>query len=284
MFKIINWNVNSAKARLDHLKLMISNENPDVILLQEIKSTNETFPIMEFEELGYNCAINGQKSYNGVAIISKHPIEDVIMKFSDSSNTLEHDASYGIERNEARYAECVISYNNKAVRVASIYVPNGSANGEEAKLGNLSLTETERFKYKMAFLSDLKNHMHGCLKYDEIAVFAGDYNVAPSDLDVYSVKNWTGQVCFLPEEKSKFREILETGYCDAMRDLHPSDQLFTWYDYRRGMFAYGKGIRIDHFLCSPQAIKVVQTTTVLNYYRGLEKPSDHVPIEIVLEI
>lgn len=271
MFKIITWNVNSVRTRIEQLKHLLENEKPSVLLLQEIKCETGSFPLQELEECGYNFAIFGQKSYNGVAILSKEPIEDVKTGIPEFTCP------------EARYIEAITYHKGKVVKVASVYVPNGNPNGEEAK-NNIKAILSKRFQYKLDFLNSLKSHLKHEISKHEHFIIGGDINIAPTNLDVYSVKNWEGKVCFLPEEKAKFQSILNLGYADAMRVLAKDMQIFSWYDYRTKGFDTGKGLRIDHLLTSPLSTDCLKNYKVLEYYRGLEKPSDHVPMQITLEI
>lgn len=271
MFKVISWNVNSVRSRLDHLKELLQKERPHAVLLQEIKCENEQFPLSEIQDLGYNCAIFGQKSYNGVAILSLDAIEDVQCGLT------------GFDDKEARYIKALTYFKGKALKVASVYVPNGNPNGEEAK-NNIKAINSLRFKYKLDFLESLKLDLKNELIAGEHFIVGGDINVAPENLDVYNVKNWEGKVCFLPEEKAKFRSILNLGYSDGIRSLAGSAQIFSWYDYRTKGFDTGKGLRIDHFFTSPISTDCLKGYKILDYYRGKEKASDHVPIEISLEI
>jgi exodeoxyribonuclease-3 len=271
VFKIITWNVNSVNSRLSHLILLLKQEKPNIVLLQETKCENYKFPIMEIEELGYNIAIFGQKSYNGVAILSLSPIEDVQFGLN------------GFEDSEARYIKALTYLGKTAVYVASVYVPNGNSNGEDAKNGVKSI-HSERFKYKLEFLEAIKKEAMLEIKRSENFIFGGDINVSPEEIDVYSVKNWEGKVSFLPEERAKIRAIRNTGMTDAMRLLAGNLQIFSWYDYRTRGFDTGKGLRIDHIYTSPSMTDALKEFKVLEYYRGLEKPSDHVPMEISLSI
>ncbi len=265
MFKIITWNVNSIRSRLEHLLLLLREERPDIVLLQEIKCELAMFPTMELEEMGYNLAIYGQKSYNGVAILSKEPIEDVVFGLE------------GFEDSEARYIEGLTYLGGRAVKVASVYVPNGNPNGEEAKAGVKPVLSV-RFKYKLEFLDALKNRVKSQVK--EEFIFGGDMNVSPEEIDVYSVKNWEGKVSFLPEERAKIKGLINLGFADAMRVLARDLQIFSWYDYRTRGFDTGKGLRIDHIFTSPLITDRLSGFKVLDFYRGLEKPSDHVPMQI----
>lgn len=267
MVKIITWNVNSIKARMNHLLLLLKNESPDVVLLQEIKCENSAFPLLEIQDAGYNVCFCGQKSYNGVAIISKNPFEEVATKIPN------------FEDAEARYIEAITYYKNTPIRVASVYVPNGQPTGDEAKT-NIKAVNSKRFKYKLDFLEALKQHMTSYIYNTEYFIVGGDINVAPFDIDVYSVKNWEGKVCFLPQEKALVRGIINAGFSDCVRLLAPDNQMFSWYDYRTGGFATGKGLRIDHIFSSPGFTDKLKGYKILDYYRGLEKPSDHVPVEV----
>lgn len=244
--KIVSWNVNSVKARLEHLVKYLRDTAPDVILLQELKCQDEAFPYMEIEELGYNIAIYGQKSYNGVAILSKHRIEDVYKELDVS---------------ESRYIEAVTN----GVRVASVYVPNGQEIG------------ADKFKYKMSFFKNLHKHLQTLLQYDEKVVIGGDYNVAPCDIDVYDPIALRNSLCFHPEEQHWFRTIENTGYVDSFRAIHPDKQVFSWWDYRAGAYHGNKGYRIDHIFLSPEAADVLQDAGIDATPRGWDKPSDHAP-------
>jgi exodeoxyribonuclease-3 len=257
--------------RLDQLILLLRNEKPNVVLLQEIKCEEHTFPFAELEEEGYNIAIFGQKSYNGVAILSKEPLEEVKKGFSH------------FETHESRYIECITYFKGTALKVASVYIPNGNPNGEEAKQ-NVKAIHSKRFEYKLDFIKAFRETLREELKNNEHFIVGGDINVAPADIDVYSVKNWEGKVCFLPEEKAEFRAILNLGYSDAIRSLAPNTQMFSWYDYRTKGFDTGKGLRIDHLLTSPKSTDALHGFKVLDYYRGLPKASDHVPMQIELKL
>ena len=287
--KIATFNVNSVKARLNNVIKWLKESQCDVILLQEIKCEESAFPQEQFFDLGYNCAVFGQKTYNGVAILSKFPIEDVVktlpgfdkdigIKAKTKDIGLFDDEAPG---QQARYIEAVICVKNTAVRVASIYMPNGGGGLEDGE----KLEESEKFLYKMNFFDALKNHMQDSLKNNEIAVFGGDYNVANHDIDVYDPKNLEGTVCFNHEEKKRFRSILNLGYTDSFRALNPSDQHFSWWDYRSGAWQHNKGMRIDYLLTSPLASdKLISCRIVDKGVRDQEKASDHCPVMLELDI
>lgn len=254
--KIATWNVNSIKARLPAVTAWLQKANPDVVLLQEIKSTAQTFPYGALSHLGYNIEVVGQKTYNGVAILSKRPIEDVVCQLPGD----EHDA-------QARYIEAVIG----DVRVASVYVPNGQEVG------------SEKFTYKLAFLQRLHTHLQHLLTYEEAFVIGGDYNVALNDADVYDPQARRGKLLFSLPERAGLRQILNLGLTDATRALHPADQpsgqeLYSWWDYRAGSWQNNTGMRIDYLLLSPQAADRLEASDVDKAVRGRPKASDHAPV------
>lgn len=259
--KIATWNVNSVKARLPHVTEWLRTAAPDVVLLQELKCLTEAFPFEPFEDLGYNCAVHGQKTYNGVAILSKFPLEDVVHGLP----TLPEDP-------QARYLEAVTNQ----VRVASLYVPNGQEVG------------SEKYAYKMTFFKALQAHATKLLTLDESLVLGGDYNVAPFPEDMHDPKlSGTDRIlCSLPEQ-NHLRALLNRGYQDALRLMHPrssktGSSLFSWWDYRAGSFDRNKGYRIDHLLLSPQAADRLQEGGVATEPRTWSRPSDHAPVWIQL--
>lgn len=269
--KISTFNVNSIKARLPNLLAWLKQSSPDIVLLQELKCLESDFPFEAILDAGYNAAVFGQKTYNGVAILSKYKIEDVV-------KSLPNFSGYG--EDQARYIEAVISLPNKqAMRVASIYVPNG---GGEI-LPNQKLEETEKFRYKLAFFEALQAHFKQLLTYDEVAVFGGDYNVALDDIDAHDPKNLHNTVCFHDLEKQQFRKLLGLGLVDAYRSFYPQNQAFTWWDYRGSSWKFNKGLRIDYLLLSPQAADKISTALIEdNGVRDLEKASDHCPMMVVI--
>lgn len=253
--KIATWNVNSVRSRKELLLKWLAQDKPDVVLLQELKCTNDLFPAAEIEDLGYNLALHGQKSFNGVAVLSLFPI--------DEFNTSFHGNPIP---DEARYIEAVISIPGKAIRVASVYVPNGG--GEDGS----------RYQIKLEFLDALRVHMKSLLKLDELIFIGGDFNVAPEPLDVYSPEAWSDSVLFTLEVRARLRAILNLGYNDAFRALHPKTQLFTWWDYRGASWYHNHGLRIDHILTSPEAYDLLKSVKIEADLRGAANPSDHVPV------
>lgn len=260
-FSIATWNVNSIKARMPHVLGWLNETAPDVALLQETKTTNDTFPAMEIEDLGYNIAIHGQKSYNGVAILSKYPINDIITALPGDEN----DA-------QARYIEGVIALQGVAIRVASIYVPNGQS------------PESEKFTYKLRFLERLQAHAATLLHYNEMLVLGGDYNVAPYPEDIFDPIKMDGTTCYHENERTRFRPLLYGGLYDAFRLKYPDTlKAFSFWDYRGNAYAQNAGYRIDHLLLSPQAADKLQSCEIQHMLREKEKASDHAPVFATFE-
>jgi len=256
MTKIVSWNVNSVKARLETVLDWVKENQPDILLLQETKTQNESFPKEPLEDLGYNIALSGQKTYNGVAILAKRPIEDVQCGLPGDSEDLA-----------ARYIEAVVG----DIRVASVYVPNG---------GDL---QSDKFQYKMRFLDRLHAHAKNLLGYGEKLVLGGDFNVAPQDIDVHDPDQWRGHLLCSDGERDKIFALFHTGLSDATRLLHPTAEgLYSWWDYRAGSWQKNNGLRIDLFLISPQAADGLQSAGVDRDVRGLPKASDHAPIWCVI--
>ncbi|SLN77245.1 exodeoxyribonuclease III [Oceanibacterium hippocampi] len=248
--KIATWNVNSVKARLELLLDYLREEAPDVVCLQELKCQDAGFPALEIEDQGYNIAVHGQKSYNGVAILSKRPIEDVTRGLPGDDND-----------EQARYIEAVID----GVRVASIYLPNGNP------------VDSPKFPYKLAWLGRLEAHVQTLLAYEEPFVLAGDYNVIPQDIDCYDPELWAKDALGRPETRAAFRRILNLGLTEAFRTLHKRHD-YTFWDYQRGAWERDNGLRIDHLLLSPQATDRLLACEIDKRPRAKPRPSDHTPI------
>jgi exodeoxyribonuclease-3 len=258
--KIASFNVNSLKARMANFKEWMKEADPDVVCLQETKCTDDTFPRGEIEDLGYNLAIHGQKTYNGVAILSKHRIEDVTMGLPEGDGD-----------DHARYIEAVIPVGETVLRVASIYLPNGNPIG------------TDKFTYKLAWMDRLARHAKNLLDYEEPLVLAGDYNVIPMPEDVYDPKAWKDDALYQPESRAKLRTLLNLGLTDAFRACHNEPHRYTFWDHRTMGWQNGKGIRIDHLLLSPQAADRLKACDIDEAPRGRDKPSDHTPIWVDLD-
>lgn len=252
---IATWNVNSVKARLNNVTEWLREAAPDIVCLQEIKAVDENFPREEIESLGYNVETHGQKSYNGVALLSKFPIEETMCGLP------------GDEADEqARYIECVISADSGPVRVASIYLPNGNP------------APGPKYDYKLAWMTRLKTHAETLLAYEEPLVLAGDYNVIPRDADVHDAAAWEGDALTLPASRDAFRAILWLGFTSAFEQLDGRAHQYTFWDYQAGAWQKDNGIRIDHLLCSPQAADKLSGIEIHKATRGKTKASDHVPV------
>lgn len=258
---IATWNVNSVKQRLDHLLGFLSGSAPDVVCLQEIKCVDEAFPAAEIEALGYNVAVHGQKGFNGVAILSKLPLEDVTPRLPGDNDDVQ-----------SRYLEAVVSTRTGAVRVASIYLPNGNP------------ATTEKYPYKLAWMERLTRHATALLAHEEPLVLAGDYNVIPDARDVYEPTAWMEDALYRPETRTAFRTLLAAGFTDALRACDDRAGLYTFWDYQAGAWQRNKGIRIDHLLLSPQAADRLTAVEIHKSTRALEKPSDHVPVSVTLDL
>jgi len=252
--KIAAWNVNSIMARLPTALKVFGEVNADIWCLQEIKCEDARFPRFEIEAMGYNVETFGQKSYNGVAILSKHRIEE----FTRGLPGFEHD--------HARYIEAVIAAPGGPVRVASIYAPNGNPIG------------SDKFGFKLAFMEALQAHLRQLLKQEERFIIAGDYNVIPRDVDCHDPRVWTGDALFQPEVRASYRALLNLGLSDAYIQADGAAHKYTFWDYQAGAWQKDHGIRIDHMLLSPQAADRLESVEIFKAARAMDKASDHVPI------
>ena len=257
MLRIATWNVNSIRQRIDHLCRWLDELKPDVVLLQEIKSTEETFPWEAIEEKGFHVEISGQKTFNGVAVLSKFPIHVEL-------NSLPGD----MNDEQARYLEAVTG----GVRVASIYLPNGTP-----------VDDPTKYKYKLNWMERLYQRVEKLLQTEEAFVLGGDYNVIPTDADVYAPDEWRKDALFKLETRRAFRKILYLGLTDAFRAHNYAEGQYTYWDYRGGAWNRDLGLRIDHLLLSPQAADRLIECDIDKTPRGWEKASDHTPIWCSLE-
>jgi exodeoxyribonuclease-3 len=258
--RIATWNVNSVNARLETVLRWFEEAQPDVACLQEIKCVDEKFPAEAFERLGYNLAIHGQKTYNGVAILSKQPLEDVRRGLPEGDGD-----------DHARYIEALVS-GPQPVRVASIYLPNGNP------------VASEKFAYKLAWMDRLHRHAQSLLAFEEPLALLGDYNVIPEPRDAEFPANWTGDALFQPESRAAFRALKWLGFSEAYLQADGAPGAYTFWDYQAGAWQRNNGIRIDHALLSPQAADKLRGVTIHRDVRGWEKPSDHVPLVIELDV
>jgi exodeoxyribonuclease-3 len=253
--KIASWNVNSIRARLDHVTAWLKARQPDVLLLQELKGTE--FPAAVFEDLGYQSVAVTQKTYNGVAILSRHPIQTI-------NTTLAGDQA----DSHARYLETTI----QGIRVVNIYLPNGNPIG------------TDKFAYKLAWMDRLTQQMTAWQTQNVPALVGGDFNVIPEDIDCHKPSAWIRDALFQPESRERYRALLALGYTDAFRSLHPdATGQFTFWDFFRQSFEHNRGIRIDHFLLSTKLADRLVSCEIDTGPRAQPKPSDHTPILVELQ-
>ena len=258
--QIATWNVNSIKARLHAVTKWLETAKPDVACLQEIKTVDDAFPLMEIEALGYNVAVHGQKSYNGVAILSKRPFEEVTPRLPGEDTD-----------EQARYLEAVIMGDKGPFRVASIYLPNGNPVIQDGAF-------TEKYQYKLRWLERLKTHAQGLLVNEEPLILGGDYNVIPEAKDVHDPAAWSGDALYRPETHAAFRSLLNIGLTEAFEQMDGRAEQYTFWDYQRQAWPRNHGIRIDHLLLSPQAADRITALRIDRDVRDGVKPSDHVPV------
>jgi exodeoxyribonuclease-3 len=258
--RIATWNVNSINQRIDNLVAWLKARAPDVVCLQEIKCQEAGFPREPLEALGYNLAILGQKTFNGVAILSKHPLEDI------STGLPGDDADV-----QARFITATIPAGRSAVRVACLYLPNGNP------------PDTEKYPYKLKWMDRLLDFTREHLRHEEPLVLAGDYNVIPTAADVHNPELWLTDALFLPRTRAKFRELVNLGMTDALRAVSDDHGLYTFWDYQAGAWQKNNGIRIDHLMLSPQAADRLTGAGIDKHVRAWERPSDHVPVWIDLD-
>ncbi len=259
--KIASWNVNSIKIRAQAVADWLETSSTDVICLQELKTTEEKVPLDLFEAQGFHAAIHGQKAYNGVAILSKFPLEDVTIGLPGDD-----------EDTQARYLEAVISTDSGAIRLASLYLPNGNP------------APGPKYDYKLAWMTRLEAHTRSLLALEEPLVLAGDYNVIPAPEDVHDPVAWAEDALFRPETRAAYQRIRWLGLTDAFRACHGEPDRYSFWDYQGGAWPKNHGIRIDHLLLSPQAADRLVTADIDPIPRGHDQPSDHVPIWCELDV
>ena len=253
--RIASWNVNSAKARQDHILDYLKAGSADVLLIQETKTQDVNFPVALYQDAGWNVVFHGQKSYNGVAIAARQPLTDVM-------SGLPGDA----EDEQARYMEATID----GVRVATIYLPNGNP------------APGPKFDYKLAWMERLNKRAEELLRDEIPVVLAGDFNVIPQDIDCYDPPGWEGDALTRAESRAAFNRLSLLGYTDALRACHPGQVLYSYWDYQAGAWQKDNGVRIDHLMLSPEAADRLVAAEVDKGPRGLEKPSDHTPVWVDL--
>jgi len=258
--KIASWNVNSVKVRLPHLLSFLEDAKPDILCLQETKCLADEFPRLEIAALGYRVETLGQRAYNGVALVSREPARDIVFGLP------------GFADEQARYVEASFGTagDGGEVRIASAYVPNGNPTGPD-HLG-------DKFTYKLAWMERLIPHVEDLLRREIPFVVAGDYNVCPTDEDVYDPVAWRDDALCRIETRSRFRALLHLGLTDTYRAFHREPNRYTFWDYQAGRWNRDEGLRIDHLLLSPQAVDRVAACEIDKSPRGKERASDHTPI------
>jgi exodeoxyribonuclease-3 len=260
--KIATWNINGVRARVDGALAWVKDAQPDVLCLQEIKAEDAAFPSEPFEELGYNLAVHGQKGFNGVAILSKLPLEDVSRGLPGGDDSDTH----------SRFIETVVSVAGGVIRIVSLYLPNGNPTG------------TDKFDYKLAWMARLEMYAKARLLEEEAFVLAGDFNVIPEPIDARYPDNWKSDALFQPETRAAYRRILNLGLTDAFRACEAGDGHYTFWDYQAGSWHNNPGIPSPPLLLSPLATDRLSNAMIDKRTRGWEKPSDHVPVIIELDV
>ena len=259
--KIATFNINGIKARIEALPEWLSEARPDVALLQEIKSVDEAFPREIFEEMGYAVETHGQKSFNGVAILSRLPLEDI-------ERGLPGDET----DDQARYIEATVVGERDALRLCGLYLPNGNP------------APGPKFDYKLAWMERLRTRANDLLAQEIPFVMAGDYNIIPQAEDAAQPDSWREDALFRLESRGAFRRLMNLGLTDAFRSRHPEPGHYSFWDYQAGAWNRNNGIRIDHLLLSPRAADMLTDAGIGKEIRGREKPSDHVPVWIEIDV
>lgn len=248
--KIATWNVNSMNVRLPHVLEWLQNHEPDVLVLQEIKQLTEKFPAEALREIGYHSVASGQKTYNGVAVISKEPANDPVTDFPD------------LEDPQRRILATTIG----DTRVIDLYVPNGSEVG------------SEKYEYKLGWLASLHKFLEAELEQHENLVVLGDFNIAPADADVYDPEKWGDAILCSPQERAALEKLIDLGLTDVFRKFEQAESTFSWWDYRAAGFRRNAGLRIDLILTSDNMTKRCTASYVDREPRAWERPSDHAPV------
>ncbi|PAY06273.1 exodeoxyribonuclease III [Bradyrhizobium sp. UFLA03-84] len=255
--KIATFNINNVNRRLPNLLRWLKSAKPDVVSLQELKASDAEFPQAAIEQAGYGAVWQGQKTWNGVAILARKA-EPVLIRTALPGDAGDH---------EARYIEAAV----RGIVVTSLYLPNGNPQ------------PGPKFDYKLAWFKRLRAHAAKLLKQDVPVVLAGDYNVAPAPFDIYPTRSWDKDALIQPKSRAAFKALVDQGWCDAIRTLHPDDPMFTFWDYKRQRWPRDAGLRLDHLLLSPQVAARLQKAGVDRNIRGEEGASDHAPAWVVLK-
>tara|TARA_Y100000590_G_scaffold312741_1_gene353471 strand:- start:12 stop:794 length:783 start_codon:yes stop_codon:yes gene_type:complete len=259
--KITTWNVNSINARIDHLKELIKKNKSDIFLLQELKAVEENFPINEIKNLGYQSYINGQKAWNGVAILSKKNLKIINNKIPNFKND-----------DQARFLETEIKIEKikQSVRLICIYLPNGNP------------IDTDKFEYKIKWMKKFNEYICELCDKNTPIIIGGDFNVIPSDEDVYSPENFKNDACAHPKTREQYRNLINYGFTDTVKYFIDGKTNWTFWGYRGGGWQKGNGLRIDHFLTTPDITNKIKNVKIDREPRGWEKASDHTPV--ILEL
>tara|TARA_B100000427_G_scaffold75433_1_gene61474 strand:- start:406 stop:1182 length:777 start_codon:yes stop_codon:yes gene_type:complete len=255
---ISSWNVNSIRARIQNVKQYLKKFNPDILLIQEIKAQDEHYPHDDLKDLSYENYVFGQKSYNGVAILSKKKLDNIERDIFKDKNK------------QSRIITADLKHKSKLIKIINIYTPNGNP------------VDTDKYSYKLYWLDNLIKKLKLLLKTNKNIIIGGDFNIIPSAEDVHNPKGYENDALFRLEIRKKLREILNLGFYDAYRYIYPDKEGYTFWDYTSGAWQKNNGMRIDHFLVSSYLIKEVKDIKINKFPRGKEKPSDHTPIEIEL--
>jgi exodeoxyribonuclease-3 len=259
--RVATWNVNSIKQRVDNTVAWLQECAPDIACLQEIKCVDDAFPREPFEALGYNVKVHGQKAFNGVAVLSKLPFDETTPRLPG-----------GDDDDHARFLEAAVSTKSGAVRIACLYLPNGNP------------PDTDKYPYKLKWMDRLIAYARTRLELEEPLILAGDFNVIPTPADARVPQAWTGDALFLPATREKFRALVNLGFTDAVRAVSEDAGLYTFWDYQAGAWQKNNGIRIDHMLMSPQAADRLVAAGIDKHVRAWQRPSDHVPVWVDLDI
>jgi len=252
--RIVTWNLNSLNVRLPHLLAYLEEHQPDIVALQETKVPDEKFPQAEIEAVGYHVTYSGQKTYNGVAILSRAEATDIITDIPNLDDPQRRVLAASIDN----------------LRVINLYIPNGQEVG------------SEKYEYKFRWLHALHSYLEAELAKHDRLIVLGDYNIAPADIDIYNPKRWQGKIMCSDREREMFNSILKLGLTDSVRQLYPDEPMHSWWDYRMNAFKRDWGIRIDHILTT-NAITPI-TAGVTKEERGRERPSDHAPVWLEFEL
>jgi len=256
--KISSWNVNSVRARIANILSYLKSSNPDILMMQEIKTEEKNFPFKDFKKLGYKCEVFGQKGYNGVAFASKFNLEKINLQFIKDKN------------NQSRIICADTTIKKNIVKLINIYVPNGNPTG------------TEKYEYKKEWFNSFIEKINNTLKKNKNIIIAGDFNVIPEEIDVYDYKKYKNDALFKIEIRKKFRELINLGFHDVYRYFNSNRQEYTFWDYMSGSWQKNYGMRIDHFLVSSNLLNNIKNINIDKKPRSKIKPSDHTPIELVI--